>query len=920
MVDYNVQVPLPTPSYWKTTDLLGGSMKRYNAPFTICQAQWNPCIDLIALASEKGEVSTRRRLWKRGWKVNLSGVKPLPHQQSTSDESAKLCSMFWSPGGMYLAVGFSNGIIYMLEREHGHVVYSISLNCTIVKMRWSSLNKGLRIEEDDRIAGLVAEAVSRTKKVEKTSTTESIELLKTFCDQAYSSEILGTLLLVIDDQNIVHVIAAGILPITCIAPPVHLFGNCDPYSVTVGDVYICENSKLLVAYSYVGETAHEGKKEFGYNVQIVTFDIDSFGCFKNESVWRITYRWLRLYYSVCSVSEVFSRMTADWEQQSKNFHKAFEKNVSRNQTLTLAEFFIGYILCGNNEIDVEHYFRELSEADWKKMNDWVGRGFSKLIKSLKNELWTSIELYQHHLKKLFSEVQFAMQRFDNINILPKRIFDVDVYPYGGYDEDEPDSDVFLDSLRKVVLSADQLQFKVAELIEISVRNREKLLNFMRWLSSTTAVKNKGSLLDANVSTKYNMKQLIEFVLEVFIDPEDRKVSGLVQELQRLYKYNGKLQNVSTANNNESDSRLPLNCLKKKKRRLCFDQVIGPMCGVNIFDDYKFTSVEQKVMFFLLGDEAKKDIAVCDSASLAHYVKYSALSLKSIREQVLKIYSSVAKVVQNVRLQCRFPDGFSHINFFMFRVSSLAHMNKGVVLAVPFNSFKHFIEDLEMMEARFGKEPFPALSCISNDGRYHYVCGFSGEMIFKNLFTNDKLILSKDRNWSKMNTRISNVEATVVPSTIQPLSIDTNTADCPGLLECQTLQDKRIIKFESIGDGSYFGLLKVRRDNGEYVHLFRGYFGTETVFVHKEQSSSDSFENIVVSEERKLGIAVLEPQYAFNGSCLRWFELSDSSACIVATKRIVLGEVETTVSMDSMIEVNKNGHDFHKDNDSYGESC
>lgn len=33
------------------------------------KAEWNPSIDLIALASEKGEINTRRRLWKRGWKV-----------------------------------------------------------------------------------------------------------------------------------------------------------------------------------------------------------------------------------------------------------------------------------------------------------------------------------------------------------------------------------------------------------------------------------------------------------------------------------------------------------------------------------------------------------------------------------------------------------------------------------------------------------------------------------------------------------------------------------------------------------------------------------------------------------------------------------------------------------------------------------
>lgn len=42
--------------------------------------------------------------------------------------------------------------------------------------------------------------------------------------------------------------------------------------------------------------------------------------------------------------------------------------------------------------------------------------------------------------------------------------------------------------------------------------------------------------------------------------------------------------------------------------------------------------------------------------------------------------------------------------------------------------------------------------------------------------------------------------------------------------------------------------------------------------------------------------MLEPQYALNGSCLRWFEFGDIPAFLVGSKRTVLGEVEVSLRL------------------------
>lgn len=50
------------------------------------------------------------------------------------------------------------------------------------------------------------------------------------------------------------------------------------------------------------------------------------------------------------------------------------RNIN-GETVTIAECLIDNILRGDSEVELQRYFREVSEVDWKKMREWVGRGF-----------------------------------------------------------------------------------------------------------------------------------------------------------------------------------------------------------------------------------------------------------------------------------------------------------------------------------------------------------------------------------------------------------------------------------------------------------------------------------------------------------------------------------------------------------------
>ncbi|VDM41266.1 unnamed protein product [Toxocara canis] len=84
---------------WRSCDLMGESAKNYRAPFKIHRAVWNPNIDLIALASKKGEICVRRYFWKRGWKRDVFDVRSLLDERASQQGDTRLQTMCWSPNG-----------------------------------------------------------------------------------------------------------------------------------------------------------------------------------------------------------------------------------------------------------------------------------------------------------------------------------------------------------------------------------------------------------------------------------------------------------------------------------------------------------------------------------------------------------------------------------------------------------------------------------------------------------------------------------------------------------------------------------------------------------------------------------------------------------------------------------------------------
>ncbi|VDK80811.1 unnamed protein product [Litomosoides sigmodontis] len=501
-------------NHYVSSDLMGKTVLTRRSPFKVHQALWNPSIDLLTLASQKGEVCVRRLHWRHGWKRDIYDVKPLLLDLVKSEGEIRLETMCWSPDGKILATAFSDGCIHLLDAEKGIVRFTVRMKTRVTRMRWQRFNQefNMNLINEDALSGALGDLSENESLNDKSEELNQLRAMKAFCDSSNLS-VLGTLLFALNVDNSVIILAAGVLPIASVEPPFHLFGNCDPYSITVGDMfYSSKRDQLIVVYSSRGQLNPASSS--GMNTQVISFDIDSLGYLKNGLIWTIARRWLKLVFCVCFISEAFARAIVDWEDQSKEFIEKFSSFGEENTSnCCLGEYFINMILTGQTSPELVSFYRNvLKPTEWKKMTDWTNKGFGDIIESIGRELLPGAEALQHNMKQLFIEARCALYSCRTEKLLPKRLFDVDVYPYGKYAEENEESS--LQELKSFQNLAEDIINKINEMHLVATRNRKDLVSFTSWLSQTPPFTARNKRPAAKM--KFDLQLIIEYIKQTTI--------------------------------------------------------------------------------------------------------------------------------------------------------------------------------------------------------------------------------------------------------------------------------------------------------------------------------------------------------------------------------------------------------------------
>ncbi|VIO91171.1 Uncharacterized protein BM_BM18198 [Brugia malayi] len=790
------------------SDLMGKTVLSRRSPFKVHQALWNPDIDLLTLASQKGEVCVRRLHWRHGWKRDIYDVRPLLLDRVKSEGEIRLETMCWSPDGKVLATAFSDGCIHLLDAEKGIVRFTVRMKARVTLMRWQRFSQELNINliSEDALSGALGDLSESESLNDKPEELNQLRAMKAFCDSSNLS-VLGTLLFALNKDNTVIVLAAGVLPIASIEPSLHFFGNCDPYSITVGDMfYSSKRGQLMVVYSSMGQLNSENNP--GMNTQVIGFDIDSLGYLKNGLIWTIARRWLKLVFYVCFVSETFARAIVDWEDQSKEFNEKFnlfgEESVSN---CNLGECFINMILTGQASPELVNFYRNvLKPADWKKMTDWAHKGFGDIIESVGRELLPGAEALQHNMKQLFIEMRCALRSSRTEKLLPERLFDVDVYPYGKYAE-KSDEESSLKELKSFQNLAEDIINKINEMHLVATRNRKDLVSFTNWLSQTPpfTAKNKRSAAEL----KFDLQLIIEYIRQATISR-----NGIATE---------RFEMTDTFQNYSFDKVLQyFGCHKSLKYRL---------------------DLRSNAWNMLCEQQSSRTLA--DSITCCFDV------LQTIQDIFLKNFTAAVVAQTNSILEQNHAEGFEKFAIF------LPHETAS----------ECYTYDEQKWLLTIADEPF-AVSCIGVNGSRHVIYGASSKMLYKMCYSKQcsknvagfsgdiKHIVTKNSDSDSFQEQADKPKS---PTSAKLLRIEN---------PFNSLISRRLVHFEWYGNGSFYGLLKICKANKEQTVLFRSCLFDNTNYLHEDISGcTESYVSFTLSFHRKSGVIFTE-----NGFRAKWFEI------------------------------------------------
>jgi len=118
--------------------------------FEVHACEWNPRMELLALASRKGEVVVKRSQWKTGWKRDFAKESlflsrwealflPRLHQRTTKEDIVQ--TICWCPDGQILLVAFDSGRLYYVDAQSGRPLYAKWVECgQSTCLKWFSLD------------------------------------------------------------------------------------------------------------------------------------------------------------------------------------------------------------------------------------------------------------------------------------------------------------------------------------------------------------------------------------------------------------------------------------------------------------------------------------------------------------------------------------------------------------------------------------------------------------------------------------------------------------------------------------------------------------------------------------------------------------------------------------------------------------
>uniref|UniRef100_A0A8W7PTX4 Anaphase-promoting complex subunit 4 n=1 Tax=Anopheles coluzzii TaxID=1518534 RepID=A0A8W7PTX4_ANOCL len=336
--------------------------------------KWSQEMDLLAMGTEKGEVLLHRLKWQKVW------------QLSPPEDGLKVRGLAWRPCEKFIAIGYSNGTILLVDLETKEEIHSFSVKQDITCLTWT--------ENTDEIG---TDDVSHSSVTSHTKYLPELPVLSSLSSSAkpinpnrssYCSKHILCILLIGTVTGTVHQSALGMLP----CGSVDVFGALGlPATATarIRELKMTHDYRQLIVGLQQDDT-----------LQVIVLENGVLHRYA-PAVLNLALKHAQLLGAMAYISETIDCIIEAWETVLLEMDNKLTNYAKDQPDGSISADFLELLMFGTASPSLEQFLlRDLTEKGLRKLGYSIELSYVTIQRLVVKPLYTAIHAVFYHLNAL----------------------------------------------------------------------------------------------------------------------------------------------------------------------------------------------------------------------------------------------------------------------------------------------------------------------------------------------------------------------------------------------------------------------------------------------------------------------------------------------------------------------------------------
>uniref|UniRef100_A0A182VQ87 Anaphase-promoting complex subunit 4 n=1 Tax=Anopheles minimus TaxID=112268 RepID=A0A182VQ87_9DIPT len=336
--------------------------------------KWSQEMDLLAFGTEKGEVFLHRLKWQKVW------------QLSPPEDGLKVRGIAWRPCEKFIAIGYSNGTVLLIDLETKEEIHSFSIKTDITCLNWTDNTD--EMASNDVSYSSVTSHLKYLPELPVLSSLSSTAKPLNPNRSSYCTKHILSILLIGTTTGLVYISALGMLPCGSIDVFASL-GLSSSSAACIRETKMSNDFKQLIVGIEQNEALH---------VVVLENDV----VHKNApAVLNLALKYAQTLNTMSYINETIDCIVEAWETVLLEMDNKLTNYAKDQPEGSISADFLELLMFGTASPSLEQFLlRDLTEKGLRKLGYSIELSYVTIQRLVVKPLYTAIHAVFYHLNTL----------------------------------------------------------------------------------------------------------------------------------------------------------------------------------------------------------------------------------------------------------------------------------------------------------------------------------------------------------------------------------------------------------------------------------------------------------------------------------------------------------------------------------------